>query len=226
MPTTNHAPRPFSSCLLVVGGQCRNVGKSALVVDVIKAFPNLQWTAVKITPYVDSGCPVNGPLCGCSSNEHLFATHEEVNADGGSDSSRFLAAGAQRAIWLQTREGQLEPSLGSLKEKLATATHVIIESDALMRFWKPSLFLMVLDPANPDFKRSALENLPSADAFVFRSPPGAINAALDPISIANKPQFLQPLGTPLPSALQQFLVGSISAAPAISPNDTERGISS
>jgi len=220
MPATVRIPAPITGSLLVVGGQCRKVGKSALVVDVIKAFPNRRWTAVKITPYVESGCPINGPSCTCRQDEHRFAIHEELSKDGASDSSRFLAAGAQRALWLQSKEGTLELSLESLKEKLADATHVIIESDALMKFWKPSLFLMVLDPANPDFKSSALENLPLADAFVFRSPFERLSPVTDTPLISQKPQFLQPLGTPLPSALKQFLAGSISAPTTISPLGT------
>jgi hypothetical protein len=212
---------PLPGYVLVVGGQCRKVGKSALVVDVIKAFPNRQWTAVKITPYTESGCPVNGPSCTCREDEHPFAIHEELSKDGASDSSRFLAAGAQRALWLQSKEGKLELSLLSLKEKLLIATHVIIESDALMKFWRPSLFLMVLDPANPDFKRSARENLSLADVFVFRSPFDPLCTAPDAELISQKPQFLQPLGAPLAPALMQFMAaGSISARPAITRLDT------
>jgi hypothetical protein len=167
---------------------------------------------VKITPYAESACPINGPSCSCREDEHPFAIHEELSKDGLSDSSRFLAAGARRALWLQSKEGKLELSLDSLKEKLLNATHVIIESDALMRYWRPSLFLMVLDPANPDFKSSARENLPLADAFVFRSPFDLLSARPGSALSSQKPQFFQPLGTPLPSALKQFLTaGSISA---------------
>jgi hypothetical protein len=210
MTATVRVPAPLAGSLLVVGGQCRKVGKSALVVDVIKAFPNQPWTAVKITPYVELGCPINGPSCPCREDEHQFAIHEELRKEGASDSSRFLAAGAQRALWLQSREAALGLSLDSLKEKLVNATHVIIESDALMKFWKPSIFLMVLDPENPDFKSSARENLPLADAFVFRSPFDLLHDIPDPGSRARKPRFLQPLGAPLPSALKQFLAaGSI-----------------
>jgi hypothetical protein len=226
MPGTSRTPPPFPGYLLMVGGQARKAGKSALVADIIKAFPNQHWTAVKITPYVKAGCPINGPLCGCAANDHLFAIREEDNAAGLSDSSRFLAAGAHAALWLQTKNGQLEAALPALIEELATATHVIIESDALVKFWKPSLFLMVVDPTNPDFKNSALGNLSEADAFVFRSPHAPIGTLADIAQNSQEPQFLQPLGSPIPPSLQRFLACSISPGSDISCLDTNGRISS
>jgi len=202
---------PFPGFRLAVGGQRRKVGKSALVADIIAAFPNRNWTAVKITPYAESGCPVNGQSCTCAPNDHPFAIREETNRDPGTDTSRFLAAGASRALWLETKEHRLIDALPALAAELAHAKYVIIESDALMKFWKPSLFLMVLDPANPDFKSSARANLPLADAFVVRSP-FAASAAIEAnaADVAKKPHFLQIIGSPLPMELRQFLSGSIS----------------
>jgi hypothetical protein len=208
--TASQITPPFSGFFLVVGGQCRKVGKSALVVDTISAFPERTWTAVKITPYTESGCPVNGRDCGCAAEQHTFAIHEESDRSGSTDTSRFLVAGARRALWVQTKEGHLPRELPSIAAHLILAEAVIMESDAIVRFWKPSLFLMVLDPANPDFKRSARENLSAADAFVVRSPLGPHDDLLTPEIRAQKPRFVQEMGAPLPTELRQFLAGSIS----------------
>jgi hypothetical protein len=211
---------PFPGFLLVVGGQCRKVGKSSLVVDVIEAFPNRNWTAVKITPYAESGCPVNGTSCGCAPETHPFAIHEELERSATTDSSRFLAAGARRSLWLQTKQQHLEDALPTLAAEFANATHVVVESDALVKLWEPSLFLMVLDPANTDFKSSARENIAHADGFVFRSPFAQFDAAANSSKRAHAPKFLQEIGSPLPPDLKHFLSGSISAPPAISHLDT------
>ncbi|MGH9746615.1 MAG: hypothetical protein ACRD59_10975 [Candidatus Acidiferrales bacterium] len=162
---------------------------------------------MKITPYAESGCPVNGQTCDCAADEHPYAIHEEAKHAGTADTLRFLAAGARRALWLETKENRLSDALPALQAKIANAKHVIIESDAIMKFWKPSLFLIVLDPGNPDFKSSARENLSLADGFVYRSPfaPAGLG-----IAVAQKPQFLQTFGSPLPLELRQFLSGSIS----------------
>ena len=214
--TASRNPAPFRGFLLAVGGQCRKVGKSALVVDIVQAFPNRHWTAVKITPYAESGCPVNGPSCNCSPHNHPYAIHEETSRSGNSDSSRFLAAGAHRALWVETKEQRIQDALPPLAAELANADHAVIESDALMRFWKPSpsLFVMVLDPSNPDLKDSARENLELADAFVFRSPFDDSDPRFQSLAAMAKPRFFQPIGSPLSPELGQFLSGIISRLPA------------
>jgi hypothetical protein len=212
--TASRTPPPFPGFLLAVGGQCRKVGKSTLVADIIRAFPDRQWTAVKITPYAESGCPVNGASCNCAPQDHSYAIHEETSLSGNSDSSRFLASGAHRALWIETKQHRLQNALPALAAELAHAGHAVIESDALMRFWKPSLFVMVLDPSNPDLKDSARENLELADAFVFRSPLEDSDPRFQSLPAMAKPRFLQPIGSPLPPELRQFLSGIISRLPA------------
>jgi hypothetical protein len=214
--TASRTPAPFRGFLLAVGGQCRKVGKSSLVADIICAFPDRHWIAAKITPYAESGCPVKGPSCNCPPEEHSYAIHDETSRLGNSDSSRFLAAGAHRALWVETKEHGLKDALPALAAELASAEseYAVIESDALMRFWKPSMSIMVLDPSNPDFKDSARENLPRADAFVFRSPFNDSDPRFRSLADAAKPRFFQPIGSPVPPDLGHFLSGTISRLPA------------
>jgi hypothetical protein len=207
--TASRTPPPFSGFLLAVGGQCRKVGKSTLVADVIQAFPDRQWTAVKITPHAESGCPVNGSSCNCAPQDHPYAIHDETGRSGNSDSSRFLVAGARRALWVETKENRLQDALPSLATELANARHAVIESDAIVKFWQPSLFVMVLDPSNPDFKISARENLLLADAFVCRSPIEHSDQRFQSLAATEKPRFLQPIGTPTQAELRHFLASII-----------------
>lgn len=219
--TWNPKPQPFGARLIVVGGQCSKVGKTALIVDLIRAFPDLVWTAVKLTPHAESGCPVNGAACGCKAVEHTFAVREESNAAGTTDTSRFLAAGARRAIWVETKEGRVADALGEvIAHSGRRADPIVIESNAVAEFWHPDLFLMVLDPRRPDFKRSAREALDLADAFVFRS---AISVAGQPDrethALPQKPTFVQFLGQPLPHDLQTFAEQRIGRRqPNVEPN--------
>jgi hypothetical protein len=187
-----------------------------LVADIIRAFPDRHWIAVKITPYAESGCPVKGASCNCPPQEHSYAIHDETSRTGNSDSSRFLAAGAHRSLWLETKENALKDALPALAAELASSgsAYAVIESDALMRFWKPSLSIVVLDPSNPDFKASARENLTRADAFVFRSPFNDSDPRFRSFAAAPKPRFFQPIGSPLPPDLGHFLSGTISPLPA------------
>jgi hypothetical protein len=157
---------------------------------------------------------VNGPSCNCSPQEHPFAIREETSFSGNSDSSRFLIAGASRALWIETKENHLQDALPALAAQLADARHTAIESDAIVKFWQPSLYVMVLDPSNPDFKSSAHENLSFADAFVFRSPIDDSDQRLRAVAVTRKPRFFQPIGSSLPPELRQFLSASFRNSPA------------
>ncbi|MGB8524422.1 MAG: hypothetical protein WCD43_15770 [Candidatus Acidiferrales bacterium] len=195
---------PLSGRLIVVGGQCRKVGKTTLIEDVIKATPDLRWTAVKITPHAESHCPVNGSDCKCGPAEHTFSIYEELDRSGRTGTSRYLLAGAQRSLWVQTKDNRVQDVLGPVAETLNDSQNVIVESDALVRFWRPATFLMVLDSRMPDFKASARDVLPLADAFVFRSPSPELT---DPSVLGEgRPRFLQPIGKPLPLELHAFLM--------------------
>jgi hypothetical protein len=201
----NPSSPPFEGRLAVVGGQCSKAGKTTLVVALIQAMNDFDWTAVKITPHVESGCPLNGPACSCGPQEHEFAIHEEHDAGGNQDTSRFLSAGARRAIWLQTKAGHLSTALPMLAATVAGAGHVIVESNSIVEFWRPNLFLMVVDPAQADFKSSARKALELADAFVFNSPffaPGSTHPLLR--EIARKPNFIQVPGQGLSQDMQIF----------------------
>jgi len=199
-------PAPFLGRLFVVGGQCRKVGKSSLVADLIRMLPDGRWTAVKITPYAESGCPLNGASCGCAPFEHTFAIREEESRVTRGDTARYLGAGAEKAIWVQTKKGRLSEALAVLALRLAGAENVIIESDAIVRYWQPDLFLMVLDPRKADFKSSARHALVFADAFVFRSPyEGQEEGVARELTRNGKRKFLQPVGYDLPASMQTFV---------------------
>lgn len=197
---------PFQGRLAVIGGQCRKVGKSALVVDLIRAFPDWHWTAVKVTPYTETGCPLNGASCCCATYEHTFEIREEKEREGKADTSRYLAAGAERAIWVQTKSGRLSEALPDLAAALSGDKCVVIESDALVQYWNADLFLMVLDPRKVEFKSSTRKALPLVDAFVLRSPFRGWGGVIGGAATRNgKRKFLHPFGYDLPGSMQSFI---------------------
>ncbi|MBI1750606.1 MAG: hypothetical protein HY234_09705 [Acidobacteria bacterium] len=198
---------------LVVGGHTRNIGKSALVVDIIRAFPETAWTAVKLTQHGHGVCAINGASCDCAPLDHGFALDEEQDRSNRTDTSRFLVAGAARSLWVRTRQGCLGDFLPRLWQELQSASNVILESNSVLEFLRPELYLMVLDPAKVDFKDSARRFLDRADAFVLRAPlDGAPwlradrgSPLISPQLMEGKPSFEQPLGGELPASLIGFL---------------------
>jgi hypothetical protein len=153
--------------MVVVGGNSREVGKTAVVAGLIRALPHYGWTAIKLTQYGHGICAADGKDCGCAPEEHPFAVTEETDRSGESDTSRFLAAGARRALWARVRMGMLETVLPALRQAIAGEDAVILESNSILRFYQPTVYLTVLDPATRDFKESAREFLERADAVLI-----------------------------------------------------------
>jgi hypothetical protein len=153
--------------IVVIGGHSRSVGKTSVVAGLISALREFDWTAVKITQYGHGVCSANGAPCDCATADHSWAISEEKNRDGESDTSRFLLAGASRALWVRTEQGRLAEAMPALRQRLEPARHVLVESNSVLRFMRPDLYLTVLDPATEDFKTSAREFLDRADAVIL-----------------------------------------------------------
>ena len=222
-PTQKSAP-----CrLIVVGGHTRSIGKTQLVCDLIAAFRDAHWLAGKITQYGHGVCAQNGENCDCAPTEHAVALDWESPGlpltKSGSDSARFLEAGAERAFWLRTKQGYLAEGMPLLREAIAQtarqgkANHgdeelnVIIESNSLLQFVKPALYVTVFDASREDFKDSARQMLDRADVFVFRRGLDENEAARPPWLrlpaqlLREKPSLVQREGQPLPQPLFELV---------------------
>src|SRR5450432_2815023 len=156
--------------LIVIGGHSRNVGKTSVVAGLIAALPEHNWTAMKITQYGHGVCSLNGQSCHCATDDHTWAISEEKDRSGESDTSRFLIAGAARVWWVRTEQGRLAEAMPTIRRRLAESKNVILESNSILKFVRPDLYLTVLDPATADFKRSAQEFLDLADAVIVHAP--------------------------------------------------------
>lgn len=206
--------------LIVVGGHTRSIGKTQLVCDVIRAFPDVEWIAGKVTQYGHGVCAQNGENCDCAPTEHVCALDWETRPDTGTDSARFLAAGARRSFWLRTKQGYLAEGLPLLREALkklwqensgAANRALIVESNSLMQFVKPSLYFAVIDPVKDDFKESAQMALDRAHALVMRGevggeePPAPLWMRLPAQLMKEKPSVLQREGEDLPEPLWELV---------------------
>ncbi len=243
--------------LIVVGGHTRSIGKTELVCDVIRAFPGTEWIAGKVTQYGHGVCAHNGEDCDCAPTEHACALDWETRPDTGTDSARFLAAGAKRSFWLRTKQGYLAEGLPLLRKALSEigadkrenpvpqelepteeagvmsalklrpplpfrtnepATRaVIVESNSLMRFVKPSLYFAVIDPLKDDFKESAQMVLDRASALVMRgdvgqeASPAPLWMRLPAELMREKPSVLQREGEALPEPLWELVHRTLQA---------------
>ncbi len=155
--------------LVVVGGHSRNIGKTSLAASLISATRDLGWTALKITQFGHGICSSNGHACGCSVDDpdHPFSVDRETDREAGSDTSRFLRAGAQEVYWVRTRVGDLESAMPCIRKVIERRPYVLMESNSVLRFVKPDVYLPVLQYDVDDFKMSSRLYLTRADAFVL-----------------------------------------------------------
>ncbi len=155
--------------IVVVGGHSRSVGKTSVVSGIIARLPHMHWTAFKITQFGHGFCTADGEPCDCQTDEHTVAISEERDPAGGTDSARYLAAGAVRSFWVRTRIGNLAAAMPRLRKEFAAAENAIIESNSILGFLRPDLYLSVLDHATADFKDSARLFLDRADALLVHA---------------------------------------------------------
>jgi hypothetical protein len=179
--------------IVVVGGHSRSVGKTSVVVNLIARLPQFNWTACKITQFGHGFCTANGEPCDCQTDEHTIAISAERDPTTGTDSARFLAAGARRSLWVRTRVGRLAEAMPRIRLEIDAAENIIFESNSLLQFLRPDLYLTVLDHATADFKDSARLFLDRADAVLLRASGRQLMPQWDRVSLrllAGKPRFL------------------------------------
>ena len=183
--------------VVVVGGHSRSVGKTSVVAGLVRAMPEMRWTAVKITQYGHGICSANGEACDCATADRCWAILEEQDRSGESDTSRFLVAGARRSLWVRTEQGRLDEAMPALRAKIATASNVILESNSVLKFLQPDLYLTVLDPATADFKASAREFLDRASAVILHGLNGTTGQGISvkpgrPVFKISPPPYVTP----------------------------------
>lgn len=145
--------------IVVVGGNGRRVGKTALICGLIAAFKEMDWTAVKVT-----------------SHEHwkIEPIWEENDAAQATDTARYLQAGARRAFlltapeWHDPNETGLGLVLGEFFRSAGRGANVIFESNRVLYHVQPNLCLMV-NGAEPAGKPSIEYAAQRADAVVMRA---------------------------------------------------------
>lgn len=177
--------------VVVVGGHSRNIGKTSVVAGLIARLPEFHWTAFKVTQYGHGFCTADGKPCQCQTADSCVSVSAERETTTGTDTSRYLAAGAARSLWVRTRIGMLAEAMPRIHEEIASSENAILESNSILDYLKPNLYLTVLDPSVADFKESARRFLEKADAVLWSGHDGSALAVwtAEQARIAAKPQF-------------------------------------
>ncbi len=166
--------------LLVVGGQGRGAGKTAVIAALIRATPEAAWTAVKLSGHAHGAAPEAGRLVSAQ------AAADET------DAGRYLRAGARRAYLAAAGPEQIRQVVAALRALPDWGGDWIIESNRVLEWLEPDLYLAVFNEALTEVKPSCLRFLPRADGLVLVG--GAAAAAWRDLLPAGVPRF--PVGPP------------------------------
>ena len=172
--------------LIVVGGQAKDVGKTTLVCNIIAAFPQVRWTAVKVTTDAH-----RLPDCEVVIQKEGASIWRETRRGQHTDTARFLDAGARDAFLVEAAARSVQPVCEALLEQRKQNTHIILESTRAAEFLHPSLFLLVVKDSAAS-KRSATDQLERADALVLRGSEKQLSVAWDKPLFAAKLEGLDP----------------------------------
>lgn len=146
--------------VLVIGGSTKDVGKTALVCGVIAALHEFQWTAVKITGHDYQ--PANPGTSQAGIRKPTI--WEETSAGADTDTARYLAAGARRALLVTRYESDV--AIDEIRQVLGADRNVIFESNRIIDAVKADVCLALLGRAGMDIKPSFHGLLCTADAVV------------------------------------------------------------
>ncbi len=139
--------------IVVVGGSAKDIGKTALVCGLISALSDFDWTAVKITGHDYD--------FGSISRSQVIS---ESAAGSETDTARYLAAGARRAL-LVTRCGSEIP-IDEIRAALKDDRNILFESNRIIDVVKPDVCLALVGGSRTELKASFLGLLRKADALV------------------------------------------------------------
>lgn len=160
--------------MLLIGAAARGSGKTALATAVTSRFArDAGVTAAKVTVLdpAEGGC-LHGGHGGerCSPLSEGFCITEEEDREGTKDTSRLLAAGARKVLWLQSLKARLQDGALRLRELSGAGSPWICESNSLRQVVRPDVFLMVRESQAKCFKPSAEAVRSYADMVISFDP--------------------------------------------------------
>lgn len=152
-----------NSRLLIVGGSGRNVGKTEFVCRLIeKTCSRHKVFALKVSAVFPDEETFHGDH---PDNEPALCLFEETRRDTAKDTSRMLRAGACRVFYLRSADDGILTGFAQFQSLIPPDAVIVCESNSLVRFLKPGLFILV-KASRGSMKARALSLLEHADIIV------------------------------------------------------------
>jgi len=147
--------------LLIIGGTSKNAGKTTLVAKTIHFFSRENnIVAVKISCHPPDGNAIK--LLNASST---FTIYEEQNKALDTDTSLMFRQGAAKVYFIHAQDIHIEEAFLYILSKRPDSSLIISESNSLINFYEPDLFILAHNSKEP-IKKSA-ENIIKKASYII-----------------------------------------------------------
>jgi len=161
--------RPF---IIGIGGAHSNVGKTTIACQILRRLNG--WGAIKYTKTSFDSSIVNSP-----------GTLQQENKD----TSRFMNAGAQDVLWVQSPPEGLQEVLQAAIGRLSHVAGIVIEGNSAIEALNPDIVIFI--SGNRGIKRGAEKILRMADAVIFdKDLPKGTPATAAKLHINNEKEYI------------------------------------
>ena len=157
-------------------------GKTSLIATILREHPGLLTALKASTVYRDGKhCPRSNTGCACRRLEGAFTVISDpaVIDQPGTDTGRFVAAGAARTLWCLARPGaHADLWKALLSGALAPEEPIIAEGSGAIEVMQPERIVMVVSPEPPRerWKESAWPMIARADLVILNDRDGGDGA--------------------------------------------------
>jgi hypothetical protein len=153
------------SIVVGVGGLTSEVGKTTLLCELLRAFP--EWEAIKTTRGHYRSCGKDPQACCVShllEDKPVIRSGRELTYAPGKDTGRYWDSGAVNVHWLIATDTQvgdgIKQAVGRVK-----SPGVFVEGNSFTEFVEPDYFVMVARPDHLKIKTTARRALSRVSAL-------------------------------------------------------------
>lgn len=148
-----------------IGGYASEVGKTTLLCELLRAFPD--WEAIKTTRGHYRSCGKDPHAC-CVSHllgeEPLVRSGRKETYEAGKDTGRYWDAGASNVHWVIATDAQLEKGIQQALARV-TSVGVFVEGNSFAEYVQPDCMIMVRRADDARIKKSAKRVIERATAI-------------------------------------------------------------
>ena len=179
----------FHPVIIGVGGFNSNVGKTTLMCELIKWFP--EWEAIKTTRGHYRSCGKDPHACCVShllSDQPLVRSGRAETYEKGKDTGRYWDAGASNVHWLICTDNQVEKGINEALARVQSSG-VLVEGNSFIQFVQPDHFVMVRRACDDKMKTSARRIINKVSAIYVSDLSGDVENEMQYLPTAETPLF-------------------------------------